>query len=602
MILNNKKYSISLVCCCVAIVAALGLFLPKTHQDPKTAPSLIQGLQAQDSVSYKIFTTDQTNPVIGEITPSKEGTIILPTLNHKRGTNMAYDLEIKTGRGKETANILIQYDHIKNKYKLSASGLGNFQDVAYGLNNKKLKSKTDWAGIFKETDLKPNAKDTHNQINFAFSTINIHDGIEISPSIIKIQLDTTGGGVGNTTPIDSRINKYTPSGDPFLSVIAHKTELDISTKELVENMVHPMMKMTEQFSAVLFQHIATIGAMMDADIQIDTQREFQKLQAEAMRDYHPSEQMCVVGTFVRSLNNAETRADFNKSAYSQIMMDRYTLQKNSGAARGDNNKPKILSPEIRARLKAYQERYCDMSDNNNGLSTLCDKAIPDQERTNKDINYALTILKPLTLDVDFTLDEKTKDEEDIIELGKNLYWFHPFNPISGKKVKNKAKDFMNSRRLMAMHNVASTTLSSIIGQKSEAFKSGEGKNSGVFMKELVKMLLPKPSTTTPAGSGTPPPKPPTPTEILGENPSYYAMMEVLTKKMYQDGNFYTNLYDKPANVERINVSLSAIQLMHNRDRYESMLRREMLSSLLLETALIKEQRPFNAQIERLSIE
>ena len=74
-------------------------------------------------------------------------------------------------------------------------------------------------------------------------------------------------------------------------------------------------------------------------------------------------------------------------------------------------------------------------------------------------------------------------------------------------------------------------------------------------------------------------------DMLGDRPSYYAQMEVLTKKLYQHPNFYTNLYDKPANVDRIGASLDAIAIMHQRDRYESMLRREMLTALLVEEAL-----------------
>ncbi len=65
-------------------------------------------------------------------------------------------------------------------------------------------------------------------------------------------------------------------------------------------------------------------------------------------------------------------------------------------------------------------------------------------------------------------------------------------------------------------------------------------------------------------------------------PSYYAQMEFLTRKIYENPQFYTNLYTSPANVERMGVALEAIKLMQNRDRFEAALRREMLISLLLE--------------------
>jgi hypothetical protein len=78
-------------------------------------------------------------------------------------------------------------------------------------------------------------------------------------------------------------------------------------------------------------------------------------------------------------------------------------------------------------------------------------------------------------------------------------------------------------------------------------------------------------------------------KILGKKPSYFAQMEVLTKKLYQNPVFYTELYDKPANVARKGAALQAIGLMQDRDLYNSLLRSEAVLSVLLETMLMKEQ-------------
>src|SRR5690606_4894496 len=78
-------------------------------------------------------------------------------------------------------------------------------------------------------------------------------------------------------------------------------------------------------------------------------------------------------------------------------------------------------------------------------------------------------------------------------------------------------------------------------------------------------------------------------KFLGEKPSYFAQMEVLTKKIYQNPTFYTELYDKPVNVERKGAAIEAISLMQDRDLYNSLLRSEAVLSVLLETMLIKEQ-------------
>ena len=74
-------------------------------------------------------------------------------------------------------------------------------------------------------------------------------------------------------------------------------------------------------------------------------------------------------------------------------------------------------------------------------------------------------------------------------------------------------------------------------------------------------------------------------EYIGERPSYYAQLELLAKKIYQNPDFYANLYDKPANVARKGVALKAIELMLDRAIYESQLRREMATSVLLATKL-----------------
>ncbi|HRQ60530.1 MAG TPA: hypothetical protein PLO23_03300, partial [Alphaproteobacteria bacterium] len=77
--------------------------------------------------------------------------------------------------------------------------------------------------------------------------------------------------------------------------------------------------------------------------------------------------------------------------------------------------------------------------------------------------------------------------------------------------------------------------------------------------------------------------------IYGKNPSYYAQMEILTKTLYQHPNFYTNLYDKPANVDRINTAMAAIRLMQLRDRFDSQTRRELLMASLMEDSLFPEE-------------
>lgn len=540
-----------LIGCGVLVLGFFALLNIDAKRSQSHSSSNIQGLQAGDTVTYNLFTSPDEAPQNGQIVITKDhnGALELPNFKRSAKNNMAYALDIE--RNDERAQIMIRYDEGKQHYSLSGNGFDPLQPIQYGINNKKIDTKTDWAGLFSDSALIPNHRaKQQDTISLAFAPASVIDGLDQNPILIKV-----------ASP---------PLGDT-----------SIHTPSIRANFTRPMLMMSEEITAVMYQHMAMIGALFDANIQMDTQRDLQILQAEAHRDYHPSEQMCVIGTFSRSLHNAQSNADFNKLAYSEIMMDRYTITENSTAAGGPTQ-------DMNARILAYTQRYCNKGDYNGGLDPLCISAPDIRERFNRDIDYEQSILGPLTVKANFTETSLDDDAEDLVELGKNLYWFHPFSASPKDEIARRYKTHLDSRRMMAMHNVAHTSFATLVGQKSEATNSGTGTASGVFMKELVKMLLPEGSTEV------------DPTDILGENPSYYAMMEMLTKKMYQDPNFYTNLYDKPANIERIKTSLKAIQMMHNRDRYESSLRREMLSSMLLEAALIKEEAATEADLRRLN--
>lgn len=504
------------------------------QKNPSPASSIISSLNTGDKVTYRIFKQGNPTPQTGEITATN-GSITLPKLgNDILQEKIAYNLEIE--RENSNANILIEYDPKDRSYKLSGSSFDSFQPMSYSINGTTKRSKSDWSGLFEESGFIETPKGSANDISLAFNSINLTDGVEMSPLLVKVSI-----------------------------TLGELQDIDVETPFIRKNFIKPMMMAAEQITATMYQYIFMIGTMIDADTQMDTQREIQKLQAEAHNDYHPSEQMCVVGTFSRSLHNAQSHANFNKMAFSQIMMNAYTNKKGSS-----------IKYDARARIRVFQENYCNRADHNQGLNPMCETAPPKKERLNKDVNFALTALRPLTLNVDFTDTPEEEDETDLINLARNLYWVQPISDVAKDEIKKKAQAHLGARRVIAMNNVAQLSFAALVGQKAKAFESGQNGNGGEYMKKLIEMML---------KDGAPKP---TPEDILGEDPSYYAMMDVLTKKMYQEPSFYTNLYDKPANVERIKTSMRAIQMMHDRDRYEASLRREMLSSLILENALMKE--------------
>ena len=82
--------------------------------------------------------------------------------------------------------------------------------------------------------------------------------------------------------------------------------------------------------------------------------------------------------------------------------------------------------------------------------------------------------------------------------------------------------------------------------------------------------------------------------------SYYAQMEILAKRIYQRPEFYTELYDKPANVKRKAAALQGISMMLERDIYDSYLRSEAIMSLILEARVAEAQSNVENILAKLS--
>ncbi len=321
-----------------------------------------------------------------------------------------------------------------------------------------------------------------------------------------------------------------------------------------------MQRMAEQASVMMESQILAIGMMLDAKHQLETQRLFQEKLAEAHRDYQPSEQMCTFGTFARDLYQTEERTAVTRTALVQFMQQRET---GNGESMGSGADTDRLS-----RLKKFRSTFCDRGDNGGGLATLCPTATQPAMR-NRDINYTTTIDQPLSLDVDMSNAQGTDDEEAVFALLNNLFAHKQSEklPTSAMGQNKYQYHYANLRSIIAMRGIARNSFANIIAMKTAA---PETISNGPYLRSLLREFG--------VGDG----------EIaaqLGENPSYYAQMELLTKKIYQSPNFYTGLYDKPANVQRIRAAMKAIKLMQDRDIHAAFLRREMLLSMILEMRL-----------------
>lgn len=366
-------------------------------------------------------------------------------------------------------------------------------------------------------------------------------------------------------------------------------------EELFQNYILPaLMLFAEQMTTAAMAQVMAVGAMLDAKHQLETQRLFQQLMAEAHKDYHPSEGMCTFGTVTRALAATDRKMDVSAVALSSRVLQRELL---SGATIAANGR----TSDFASRIRQFINLYCNQADNGQGLQNLCPNPSVQTARINNDINYTATFENPLTLQLDFTPygdvehaqnshgEDVSADEEDLFALAANLYAHNVAPTIppafltdeDGNVNESGVNHYMNIRAIAAKRSVARNSFASIAALKTQGREEAEPYLYAIMREFGISDMG----------------------EIynyLGNRPSYYAQMEILTKKLYQHPNFYTELYDKPANVARKTVAMQAIELMQRRDIYRSMLRSEAILSVMLETALIEPQEKVTNELSTLT--
>jgi len=446
--------------------------------------------------------------------------------------------------------------------------------------------------------------------------------------------------------IGSAMNYIAESHDDLIDRTEEEWDNDLAAYEnwlintfLNEEVAVATAMMVTQMSALAMQYTQIIGAFLDAQTQLDTQRVLRQLQYEAHRDYLPSETFCYFGTNVRSLAATENKGHLNALALSQMSLARQTGNVSVAGSVDFGN-------DHRSRWEQFIHTYCDPLDNNfqdvlgavsplvvpvgqkrTGLMLACDHdgsgsgvdiGARDENRFNRDINYTRLIEKPRTLEIDLS-DNTTNssvtdlqippstpyvapykqpgDEEDVIAMSKNLYGHNVLSRgLTGTMLaRNDAKRiYLDLRSVAAKRSVAQASYNAVVALKSAGtahemtgiankpnYVGGptavtlDNKQSRRFMAAIVQQLLP----ANPAASAA------NIFSLIGYSPSYFSQLEVLSKRIYQDPSFYANLYETPANVARKKVAMRAIELMVDRAIYESQVRREMSVSVLLASKL-----------------
>jgi len=390
----------------------------------------------------------------------------------------------------------------------------------------------------------------------------------------------------------------------------------IITNIWAESILPVLLHSAQQFTAVALQQSMMIGTFIDAENQMAAQRALQEIQAKAHKDYHPSVGVCEFGSVMKSLATTEIRGEVSAVVFSQRSMDRQLGQSDTTGMYGAD-----LDKEY--RISQFKRVFCNEKDRETALSAVCEDTnwsnlsfdSDARERMNKDIDYFSLVDSPLNMKIDFTNTEivsnlppiRNEDEEHLMAMGINLFAHELFPRAPARLLANKPdhpislmqQAYMDMRSIIAKRSVAENSLYAISALKTEGRKDlVAGVDLPLSSRKYMEHILRDLGVADENVNGSAEDEI---SKILGKNPSYHAQMEVITKKIYQNPNFYTNLYDKPANVERKAVALQAIKLMQKFDMLKSFLRGEASTSILLELAVIELQNEIEDQIKTIGV-
>lgn len=323
-------------------------------------------------------------------------------------------------------------------------------------------------------------------------------------------------------------------------------------------------------SANIVNQGASQATFLEGQDHIRAVSALQQGSAQSARNYLPSESLCRFGTLSQSL--ATDDADVRTA---QIAIATVGLKRDIGALGSASQAG--AAGDMSARMDRFVKGNC--KDTQGNLNLLCPsdskRDFPDQEkdtRYNRDINYTRTIDIDQTLDANFVNTSELRPAvQDVMSLSQNLYGHKQVSGrLTEKQINTTAGQNVNrmTRSVSGARSVAQNTYAAIAAMKSQ----GSG-SSRPYMKAILTKLGIADDKIDAA---------------LSEKPSYYAQMDILTKKLYQSPSFYVNLMEGKTNVARQSGAMEGLELMQDRDIYNSMRRSEMLLALMIQLQTRKE--------------
>ena len=321
-----------------------------------------------------------------------------------------------------------------------------------------------------------------------------------------------------------------------------------------KNVEPAIIKATGDIESFVLGNAALDGNVIEAQSNIDGIRNFQEQAADSLVSSGTSEAICRFGSLSKSLAASDTKVQAKVLQLSQASLDRELLKKGQKSADG-------TTQDLVSRYETFKKKFCDVKSYGETFS-FCSKA--DDYLTNLDIDYTRLVDTQATI----------SDAEDVgvIPLMNNLFSPETFDVVAPDLLKPdstsaNARDlYMDQRALIAKRSVAQNTFQNIVARRSQG-TGGSMEN----MKALLKnMGIAEDSEVV---------------RYLTDKPSYHSQMDVLTKRIYQDADFFKNLMDNPTNLARQYAAMQSFGLMQQRDIYDSAQRAEVLLSLIVELEL-----------------
>lgn len=342
-------------------------------------------------------------------------------------------------------------------------------------------------------------------------------------------------------------------------------------------------QMANKINFAMADQTVKLGTLLEGQDNVEKRRVLQELTADTARSYLPSEQLCRFASLGQSLSSSDEKARANRLH----MIDRSQSRQlgDAGTAGEQGN-----TRDMAARASQKAATTCDKTANGGRDAATC--VSTSDTSTNADLDFTRTFDSKPTLDADFSSNgAQTEDERNVTHLADNIFASDLFQrpnigDLTGTDAVNDARQaVMDMRSIIAKRSVAENSFNTLVSLKSRGSGlDGNKTGSTSFIAGVLKEIGLDDQATL---------------NYLGKAPSYDAQMEVLTKKVYQSPSFYINLMDNPANIERQYAAMQSFGLMQQRDIFDSILRSEMLLSLIVELEVGKYQDTAQASMDKL---